>query len=448
MSSVDIVAVRQPDGTIKSTSFYVSFNSRKASEAVHLEVNGVAISEIEMMAHQSGEIYFSPKLTRRIPPKDEKIENEANAGKMIKEFANTEDIDESEIARDEGKNSKELETYIAEEEKQIREQVAAEDWLLGDKQPSPATSSNYLNTFLNNSNGSNSNSNSSSKNASPSVSRTSSKNGSPSTSRTASPKPDQKGLLSSLHFWGKTKEPTVVLDKVPTPSQLAAMNLKDGENVIKFTTSATKQVAVGKIFLWPNDIKIIVSDIDGTITKTDKRGLFYYKLGYDWTHDNVVDLYKCLASQGYYFVYLTARSMKVQLATRTYLDKIEVPNGPILCAPHNLFSCVTTEFWKTTAEGKLAHLNPLRDLFPKDYNPLVAGFGNKVHDHVCYKAIGIPPERIYIINRSSEVTVNGQKTNYDTLKQISSVLFPPIAKACRALTSSISGDFTTEQQDL
>jgi phosphatidate phosphatase LPIN len=103
-----------------------------------------------------------------------------------------------------------------------------------------------------------------------------------------------------LNFWGKPKEPTVVLDKVPTPSQLAAMNLKDGENIIKFSTSTTKQVALGKIFLWPNDIKIIVSDIDGTITKTDKRGLFYYKLGYDWTHDNVVDLYKGLASQGYY----------------------------------------------------------------------------------------------------------------------------------------------------
>jgi phosphatidate phosphatase PAH1 len=47
------------------------------------------------------------------------------------------------------------------------------------------------------------------------------------------------------------------------------------------------------------------------VIRTDKRGLFYYKFGYDWTHENVVDLYKCLADNGYYFVYLTARSVKV-----------------------------------------------------------------------------------------------------------------------------------------
>jgi len=132
-----------------------------------------------------------------------------------------------------------------------------------------------------------------------------------------------------------------------------------------------------------------------------------------------------IAKNGYRFVYLTARSVKVQSATRTYLEKIDVPDNPIFCAPHNLLSCVTTEFWKTTAEGKMLHLNELRALFLK--NPFMAGFGNRLHDHVCYNEIGISPERIYIVNKHSEVSVNGQKkTKYDTLIQVCSTLFPSV----------------------
>jgi len=234
--------------------------------------------------------------------------------------------------------------------------------------------------------------------------------------------------LKSLKFGSgsqdKSEERDVVCNKAPSSLQLEQMHLIDGENTVKFITSITKQVAVAKLYLWDQNVKLIISDIDGTITKTDKRGLFFYKLGYDWTHDNVVNLYKMIAKNGYRFVYLTARSVKVQSATRTYLEKIDVPDNPIFCAPHNLLSCVTTEFWKTTAEGKMLHLNELRALFLK--NPFMAGFGNRLHDHVCYNEIGISPERIYIVNKHSEVSVNGQKTKYDTLIQVCSTLFPSV----------------------
>jgi len=235
--------------------------------------------------------------------------------------------------------------------------------------------------------------------------------------------------LKSLKFGSgsqdKSEERDVVCNKAPSSLQLEQMHLIDGENTVKFITSITKQVAVAKLYLWDQNVKLIISDIDGTITKTDKRGLFFYKLGYDWTHDNVVNLYNMIAKNGYRFVYLTARSVKVQSATRTYLEKIDVPDNPIFCAPHNLLSCVTTEFWKTTAEGKMLHLNELRALFLK--NPFMAGFGNRLHDHVCYNEIGISPERIYIVNKHSEVSVNGQKkTKYDTLIQVCSTLFPSV----------------------
>jgi len=222
----------------------------------------------------------------------------------------------------------------------------------------------------------------------------------------------------------KSEIKEVVANKTPSSYQLEQMKLKDGENTIKFITAITKQAAFARIFLWKPKVKVIISDIDGTITKTDKRGLFFYKFGYDWTHDSVVEFYQKLACNGYQFVYLTARSVKVQNATRTYLEKINVPKDPILCAPHNLFACVTTEFWKTTAAGKLMHLKAIRNLFPEDSNPFIAGFGNRIHDHVAYKEIGVSPEKIFIVNKQSEISVDGKKTKYDTLVQSCTSVFP------------------------
>lgn len=419
MSAVDIVAVRQKDGSIKSTSFYVLFASRKTSETVFVEVNGELVPDLTMVV-QSGELYFSPEVARK-----------RLSTKSSKEQIPITEVDEKDLAFQEGETTPRLHRMIQEEEHQIEQEIAEEKMMLAS---SPSLNNHKAFQELKNS-----------------------RNGTPLTPRKSN---SFEKLNSALKGWfakekerekeGGTemkdingKEPTstgsppkekeVLTCKTPTPEQLAHMNLKEGANDIKFTTSVTKQVATAKIWLWPRNVKIIVSDIDGTITKTDKRGLFYYKFGYDWTHENVVELYKALAESGYYFVYLTARSVKVQGATRSYLDKIGVPTAPVFSAPHDLFGCVTTELWKTTAQGKMLHLDALRGLFPEDDNPLVAGFGNKVHDHYCYQKIGIEANRIYIINKSSEISVNGCKTSYEIIKKTAEKVFPNLTMLTAAI---------------
>jgi len=425
MSAVDIVAIRQHDGSIKSTSFYVFFPSRKESELVYVSVNDVPIPGLTMMAHQTGHLFFSPEPSRKA---GRTSKDEMKAGQMDIVHIDINSVDASEIAQQEGENTEQLKEKIKEEEKEIRDEILEEKLVLGpiadipmalmgaSARPSKSEPSSPANRRPVQRNGSFEFINGMIKSLWPSNKPApNNNNGTVSTTPADAVLPVPESAK---------KEDTVMLNKVPTPAQLEMMRLKDGVNKVQFRTSQTNQVATVKLFLWDCTTKIIISDIDGTITKTDKRGLFYYRLGYDWTHDKVVDLYKQVHTHGYNFIYLTARSFKVQAATRSYLDKIAVPEGPILCAPHDLFACVTTEFWKTTAQGKLSHLEPLKSIFPADCEPLTAGFGNKVHDHVCYKAIGIPAERIYIINKSSEITVNGLKTNYDTLLQIASVLFP------------------------
>lgn len=43
-------------------------------------------------------------------------------------------------------------------------------------------------------------------------------------------------------------------------------------------------------------------------------------------------------------------------------------------------------------------LQDIRRLFPPDYNPFYAGFGNRDTDELSYRKIGIPKGKIFIIN--------------------------------------------------
>lgn len=40
----------------------------------------------------------------------------------------------------------------------------------------------------------------------------------------------------------------------------------------------------------------------------------------------------------------------------------------------------------------------IKALFPSDYNPFYAGFGNRDTDELSYKKMGIPKGKIFIIN--------------------------------------------------
>jgi phosphatidate phosphatase LPIN len=57
--------------------------------------------------------------------------------------------------------------------------------------------------------------------------------------------------------------------------QLKSLNLQDGVNTVQFSVHSSfqgKAVCSAKIFLWNHDTKIVISDVDGTITKSDVLG--------------------------------------------------------------------------------------------------------------------------------------------------------------------------------
>jgi phosphatidate phosphatase LPIN len=68
------------------------------------------------------------------------------------------------------------------------------------------------------------------------------------------------------------------------------MKLRYGKNIGKFELDlgeGFKKIVTMKIFLWDDQEKIVISDIDGTITKSDILGQILYK----WFHAGVTKLY-------------------------------------------------------------------------------------------------------------------------------------------------------------
>mmetsp|Transcript_41745 Transcript_41745/g.37167 ORF Transcript_41745/g.37167 Transcript_41745/m.37167 type:complete len:86 (+) Transcript_41745:1576-1833(+) len=65
----------------------------------------------------------------------------------------------------------------------------------------------------------------------------------------------------------------------------------------------------GFIYLWPANAKIVISDVDGTITRSDVLGQVLPYVGKDWSHIGVTSLYTSMVKNGYKILYLTARAI-------------------------------------------------------------------------------------------------------------------------------------------
>jgi phosphatidate phosphatase LPIN len=100
-------------------------------------------------------------------------------------------------------------------------------------------------------------------------------------------------------------------------------------------------VCTAKIFFWDSDVHIVVSDVDGTITKSDVFGHLFTIVGRDWTHSGVANLYSNIRKNGYQILYLTSRAIGQANYTREYIKSVEqgsyqLPDGPIIMSPDRL----------------------------------------------------------------------------------------------------------------
>jgi len=233
----------------------------------------------------------------------------------------------------------------------------------------------------------------------------------------------------------------------PTSRQLEHMELNWGENCIEFRLSGTSQCVQGTISLWEKDAKIVVSDVDGTITRSDVMGQLAPMVGKDWSHTAVTKLFTRVQRNGFHMLYLTARAIGQADITRAYLfgmaDNFDtgsaLPCGPLFLSPDRLFTSFKREVIdRTPYIFKIAALRDIRSLFPSSYNPFYAGFGNRDTDHQAYTQIGIPEGKVFIINSNGVVhhVNSAYATSYDSMADIAHQMFPHLREQ-----STLSGRF-------
>ena len=223
----------------------------------------------------------------------------------------------------------------------------------------------------------------------------------------------------------------------PTSSMLASLRLHPGRNSVTFSVSSAlqgQQTVSASIYLWAPDEKIVVSDIDGTITKSDILGHVMPLVGRDWSHVGVTQLYSDIHRNGYQLLYLTSRAIGQANVTRGYIQGLRqgessLPFGPVIMSPDRLLHSFKREvIHRRPQEFKIIALKDVRALFDDDYCPFYAGFGNRITDAVAYRAVSVPPSRIFIINHNGVIqhlNVHYSKS-YPELGGLVNAMFPSI----------------------
>ncbi|XP_028768511.1 phosphatidate phosphatase PAH2-like [Neltuma alba] len=224
--------------------------------------------------------------------------------------------------------------------------------------------------------------------------------------------------------------------KTPTAEQLASLNLKEGKNTVTFTfsmdTLENEQVDA-QIFLWKWNCRIVISDVDGTITKSDVLGQVMPLVGVDWSQTGVTHLFSAIKENGYKILFLSARSISQACQTRQFLVNLKqdgkvLPDGPVVISPDGIFPSLYREVIRRAPhEFKISCLEDIKALFPPDCNPFYAGFGNRDTDEISYLKVGIPRGKIFIINPKGEIVVNRQHDtkSYTSLHALVNGMFPP-----------------------
>ncbi|XP_068023004.1 phosphatidate phosphatase LPIN2 isoform X3 [Melanerpes formicivorus] len=229
-------------------------------------------------------------------------------------------------------------------------------------------------------------------------------------------------------------------DQILLPCPEAQLGLREGPNDVVFSITTQYQGTcrcAGTIYLWNWDDKVIISDIDGTITKSDALGHILPQLGKDWTHQGIAKLYHSIHENGYKFLYCSARAIGMADITRGYLHWVNdrgtiLPRGPLMLSPSSLFSALHREVIEKKPEKfKVECLNDIKNLFAPSKQPFYAAFGNRPNDVYAYRQVGVPDCRIFTVNPKGELIqerTKGNKSSYHRLSELVEHLFPLLSK--------------------
>uniref|UniRef100_A0A4W4ECU6 phosphatidate phosphatase n=1 Tax=Electrophorus electricus TaxID=8005 RepID=A0A4W4ECU6_ELEEL len=199
-----------------------------------------------------------------------------------------------------------------------------------------------------------------------------------------------------------------------TSEQLVSLQLKEGPNDVVFSVTTQYQGTCrceGTIYLWNWDDKIVISDIDGTITRSDTLGHILPTLGKDWTHQGIARLYH--------------KSQQPVFCTT------QVNMHLLYCSNNFVLLCFREVIEKKPEKFKIECLTDIKNLFSPNTEPFYAAFGNRATDVHSYKEVGVPLNRIFTVNPKGELVQEHAKTNissYGHLCEVVDHVFPLLVR--------------------
>jgi len=219
-------------------------------------------------------------------------------------------------------------------------------------------------------------------------------------------------------------------------SMIEAMKLNPGANHIEFSVTNINKIqgtvtVSADVHLWESETPILISDIDGTITKTDARGfVMTVILPGSYAHPGICSLLSGVHKNGYNVLYLSSRAIGEVDATRSYLhrlkqDGVMLPPGPCLVSPDRMRAALEREVVEKQPQAfKIPSLRCVlacyaflankhqqeanKDAAPSAEwleftNPFNAGFGNHETDRIAYNAVGISNPRVWLVDKKDVV---------------------------------------------
>ena len=219
-------------------------------------------------------------------------------------------------------------------------------------------------------------------------------------------------------------------------------NLNPGLNPGKFWVENFDVVIEFNVFLYNQSDKLVITDIDGTITQSDLKGHILPRFGLDADHERVVEMFHMIGQNGYKIVYLTARSiaqgnrpnrlLTLIQGTREYLfqtlqdqDGYSLPMGPVFLSPRTFIGGVIAEL-SDPAPMKTAMIKSVTDLFDRGAEVFCGAYGNKETDSRGYVGAGIDEAKIFIVDTSSVLRrfSDGEITSYGNHEKQVDELYP------------------------
>ncbi len=146
-------------------------------------------------------------------------------------------------------------------------------------------------------------------------------------------------------------------------------------------------------FLLPAETKIVLTDIDGTMTLSDEELFQQIADGaYDPAENaSASTMMRLWADKGYFVVYLTARPHVFRAETRKWLDDRGFPAGPVISANSLVFD-------ESARTYKRTWVNWILNDFGWD---VVAAYGNATSDIDAYEDAGIAKDITFIIGENA-----------------------------------------------